>query len=125
MARTTARTAAVTGLQGRGPYCGDNTKQDPPEKCDDGVNQTTYGGAAQKCAPGCVIALYCGDGTVSNTGERDDGTAKHRCLRQMLDHVHARPPLRRRDQEWAGGATTARPTARARTAAMQLHPSLR
>ncbi|MFO0738411.1 MAG: DUF4215 domain-containing protein [Labilithrix sp.] len=69
--------SCTPGCKGRGPYCGDNTKQDPPEKCDDGVNQTTYGGAAQKCAPGCVIAPYCGDGTVSNTESCDDGTANN------------------------------------------------
>jgi fibro-slime domain-containing protein len=58
----------------RGPYCGDKVVTGPQEKCDNGVNLTTYGGLINNaCAPGCVIAPYCGDGQVSNGEECDDG----------------------------------------------------
>jgi fibro-slime domain-containing protein len=60
-----------------GPYCGDNITTNPPETCDDGVNQSTYGGLSKKCGPGCKIAPYCGDGVVSNGEGCDDGTANN------------------------------------------------
>jgi fibro-slime domain-containing protein len=44
--------------------CGDAIKQ-ANEQCDDGVNQSTYGGTAQVCAPGCVFAPRCGDSSVN------------------------------------------------------------
>jgi fibro-slime domain-containing protein len=60
---------------GRGPFCGDTTKQSPPEACDDGTNQSTYGGTSSTtCAPGCSIAPYCGDAIVSNGESCDEGT---------------------------------------------------
>ena len=56
-----------------GPYCGDGIVQDPPEQCDDGVNQVTYGGTTKQCGPGCKWAPYCGDGIVSNGEQCDNG----------------------------------------------------
>jgi fibro-slime domain-containing protein len=55
----------------RGPYCGDKIVDTAHhEQCDDGVNQSTYGG----CAPGCVKGPYCGDGIVQSKFEScDDG----------------------------------------------------
>jgi len=63
----------MPGCKARGPYCGDHLQQTPPEQCDDGTNMTTYGGLVLACAPGCTIAPYCGDGTVSNGEECDEG----------------------------------------------------
>ncbi len=60
----------MPGCKARGPYCGDDIKQNPPEACDDGVNLSQYGG----CAPGCVLGPSCGDGIVqSGFEECDDG----------------------------------------------------
>lgn len=69
--------SCTPGCKGRGPYCGDKTSTIPPEECDDGVNQTTYGGQSKVCGPGCKFAPYCGDGTVSNGESCDDGAANN------------------------------------------------
>jgi fibro-slime domain-containing protein len=57
------------------PYCGDDIVETPPEQCDNGVNQVTYGGATKQCGPGCLWAPYCGDGKVSNGEQCDQGSA--------------------------------------------------
>ncbi|MGA2448664.1 MAG: DUF4215 domain-containing protein [Polyangiaceae bacterium] len=59
------------------PYCGDGTKQDPPEQCDNGKNNqpvaTAYG--AGVCTAACTNAPFCGDGIVqSQFGEVCDST---------------------------------------------------
>ncbi len=58
------------------PYCGDGTKQTPPEQCDDGNNATIYDNSGAACAPGCVRPHYCGDKILDNAfGELcDNGT---------------------------------------------------
>jgi fibro-slime domain-containing protein len=50
--------------------CGDSVVSSV-EACDDGVNTSEYGG----CAPGCVLAPYCGDGVVQPEFDEicDDG----------------------------------------------------
>jgi fibro-slime domain-containing protein len=64
----------MPGCLSRGPYCGDNKTQSPPEACDNGVNSATgYGNNTPQCAPNCQIAPYCGDGNVSNGEQCDDG----------------------------------------------------
>jgi len=51
------------------PVCGDGILT-LGEQCDDGVNAGGYG----KCAPGCVLTEYCGDGVVQSPPEDcDDG----------------------------------------------------
>jgi len=45
----------------RAPYCGDGIVQDPPEQCDNGINDGSYG----TCNPNCTLAPYCGDGIVN------------------------------------------------------------
>ena len=65
--------SCLPGCLGRGPYCGDAKVQTPPEQCDNGTNATTYGGASKVCGPGCVFAPYCGDGTISNGEQCDEG----------------------------------------------------
>jgi len=51
--------------------CGNGVK-DPDEECDDGVNDGSYG----RCAEGCVLAPYCGDGEIQEPYETcDEGTA--------------------------------------------------
>jgi len=57
------------------PRCGDKVVQTPPEQCDDGVNQTIYGGTSKQCGPNCKWAPYCGDGVVSNGEQCDEGAA--------------------------------------------------
>jgi fibro-slime domain-containing protein len=76
-----AADAGVSGAYGGcnsnctlGPFCGDGIVQNPPEECDDGVNQTTYGNILKVCGPGCKFAPYCGDGVVSNGEQCDEGT---------------------------------------------------
>ncbi len=64
-----------------GPRCGDATVQNPPEKCDNGTNATTYGGASKVCGPGCQFAPYCGDGVTSNGESCDEGAANGSRLR--------------------------------------------
>jgi fibro-slime domain-containing protein len=48
--------------------CGDSIVV-PPEECDDGANNGTYG----TCAPGCRLGLRCGDGVTNGPEECDDG----------------------------------------------------
>jgi fibro-slime domain-containing protein len=48
--------------------CG-NGVTEPPEQCDDGVNNGDYGG----CAPSCIFAPHCGDGVKNGPEECDDG----------------------------------------------------
>ena len=55
------------------PYCGDKTVQTANETCDDGSNQSTYGGTSKSCGPGCHYSPYCGDGVVSNGELCDEG----------------------------------------------------
>ncbi len=56
------------------PRCGDATLQTPSgEQCDDGVNLSTYGGAQQKCGPGCQWAPYCGDAEIGSGEQCDNG----------------------------------------------------
>ncbi len=52
--------------------CGDGSVDDPPEICDDGVNDGAYGG----CMPSCLgFAPFCGDGVVhAPAGEMCDLT---------------------------------------------------
>ncbi len=47
--------------------CGDGVVQ-PPETCDDGVNDGSYGG----CTSDCQHAPYCGDGVTQNPPEQCD-----------------------------------------------------
>jgi fibro-slime domain-containing protein len=66
----------MPGCLSRGPYCGDNKLQSPPEACDNGVNSVTgYGNNTPQCAPNCQIAPYCGDGVTSNGEQCDDGAS--------------------------------------------------
>lgn len=52
--------------------CGDKIVQTSSgEQCDDGINLATYGGATQKCGPGCKWAAYCGDAKIGS-GEQCD-----------------------------------------------------
>lgn len=48
--------------------CGD-AAVDVGEACDDGVNDSSYGG----CAPGCQLAPFCGDGVLQDEHELCDG----------------------------------------------------
>ncbi|MEA2699604.1 MAG: hypothetical protein QOI66_3875, partial [Myxococcales bacterium] len=72
-------TAMNTGMYGTcnmdctlPPRCGDTVVQ-TNEQCDDGVNLSSYGGAAKTCAPGCKFAPYCGDRNVDGAfGEACD-----------------------------------------------------
>jgi fibro-slime domain-containing protein len=64
-----------TGLYGQckanctpGPSCGDGIVQNPPETCDDGVNDGSYG----TCTPTCKIGPYCGDGILQSPPETCD-----------------------------------------------------
>ncbi len=65
-----------------GPYCGDKTVQNPPEKCDNGLNIDAYTlsvPGANQCAPMCVAPNYCGDTIVqkANGEECDNGTTNN------------------------------------------------
>ncbi len=60
-----------------GPYCGDGHVDNPPEECDDGVNNAKYG-ATTGCMPGCRLPHYCGDGHVDSLfGEECDNGAQN------------------------------------------------
>jgi fibro-slime domain-containing protein len=60
-----------------GPYCGDGHVDNPPEECDDGVNNAKYG-ATTGCMPGCRLPHYCGDGHVDSLfGEQCDNGAQN------------------------------------------------
>jgi fibro-slime domain-containing protein len=48
--------------------CGDSITQDPPEECDDGVNDGGYG----QCGPGCLQGPHCSDGVVQAPQEECD-----------------------------------------------------
>lgn len=52
--------------------CGDG-KIEPPETCDDGVNDGAYGGCLLDCS---ARAPYCGDGVVNGPETCDDGNAE-------------------------------------------------
>ena len=57
------------------PRCGD-AAVNGAEQCDDGVNQSAYGGATRACGPGCTYSGYCGDGKVDSAyGEECDQAA--------------------------------------------------
>ena len=58
-------------------FCGDGVKNGP-EKCDNGVNLTSYG-STTGCAPGCVPPSTCGDGVVDFNfhEECDFGSSKN------------------------------------------------
>ncbi len=55
-----------------GPRCGDDVVQNPPEACDDGVNDTTYATTPGACGPNCQLAPYCGDSVVQKPQEQCD-----------------------------------------------------
>ncbi len=55
------------------PRCGDAVVQNPPEQCDNGVNDGSYG----TCKPDCTLAPYCGDGLVQNPPEKCDNGANN------------------------------------------------
>jgi fibro-slime domain-containing protein len=62
----------------RGPYCGDGVVQNPPEKCDDGLNVTIWSPSKNTtaCGPGCMPPDYCGDGKLDSLfGEQCDNGA--------------------------------------------------
>ena len=64
----------------RGPYCGDGVVQNPPEKCDDGLNMTLYSASPNTtaCGPGCMPPGYCGDGKLDSLfGEQCDQGASN------------------------------------------------
>jgi fibro-slime domain-containing protein len=63
------------GCMMRGPYCGDDIVENPPEQCDDGTNLVTYGGTKQECGPGCKWAPYCGDDIKNGPEQCDQGTS--------------------------------------------------
>lgn len=63
------------GCMMRGPYCGDDIVQNPPEQCDDGTNLVTYGGTMKECGPGCKWAPYCGDGVKNGPEQCDQGSS--------------------------------------------------
>ena len=49
--------------------CGDGIVQ-PPETCDNGINDGSYGG----CTPDCQMAAYCGDDMVNGNEQCDFGS---------------------------------------------------
>jgi fibro-slime domain-containing protein len=59
-----------------GPYCGDRSRQNPPEACDNGLNIDAYVSSTPSvnmCAPGCAPPVYCGDSVVERVyGEECD-----------------------------------------------------
>jgi fibro-slime domain-containing protein len=67
------------------PVCGDGILS-LGEQCDDGTNAGGYG----KCAAGCVLSEYCGDGVRQETfeacddGNRVDGDACNNSCRDLL-----------------------------------------
>ncbi len=50
--------------------CGDGVIE-PPETCDDGINDCSYGG----CTSDCQLAAYCGDGVKNGPEQCDYGAA--------------------------------------------------
>ncbi len=79
-------TAPATPTARWRPYCGDAIVQNPPEQCDDGTNQATYGGSSKECGPGCKFAPYCGDGAKNGPkrATRGRATASGHRLREEL-----------------------------------------
>jgi len=56
-----------------GPFCGDNTVQNPPEECDLGKHNGDTSLGSSGCTIGCTKPHYCGDGIVdTNLGEQCD-----------------------------------------------------
>ncbi|HKQ71073.1 MAG TPA: hypothetical protein VJT73_17120, partial [Polyangiaceae bacterium] len=68
------------------------------EKCDDGVNQSEYGG----CAPGCVFGPKCGDGVVQSKFEEcDDGVLAGeygKCASKCILGPHCGDGIRQQDK---------------------------
>lgn len=66
--------SCAADCKSRGPYCGDNTVTGPQESCDNGINGAIYGTNTKQCGPNCQFAPYCGDGSISNGEQCDDGS---------------------------------------------------
>ncbi|MBX3233294.1 MAG: DUF4215 domain-containing protein [Labilithrix sp.] len=73
----------------RGPFCGDGTTQDPPEKCDDGPYNGGYdkckvdcSGPGPRCGDGVIDAIYgeiCDDGPNNDTNVPPAAPAYGKC----------------------------------------------
>lgn len=73
----------------RGPYCGDGTLQNPPEKCDDGAFNGGYdkckvdcSGPGPKCGDGVIDTIYgelCDDGGNNDTNVPPAAPAYGKC----------------------------------------------